>query len=323
MPDSIIPEFNECKARYTVFICTRNRADIIEDCLKSLVSLTSDGYPKICVIDNGSTDHTFDTCKKYFDHLSYHELHTVGLSKAKNKAIEICDTEYAIFLDDDGIPEPTWLDGIEEAISQNADVFGGPYIPYYRCPKPKWFLDHFGSAHLELKDGLQSEPVFFSGGNMGIRKSLAKRMNGFDQDLGMSGNNFGLGEETKLQMNIHEIAPESRFVYSSNMIMRHLVSKEKMSIRYIAKRNFHYGKIINSVDINNRLVRMSIIDLLKLMRFGTPIFYSIIARDRNRYVYWLSYVASYLNLHAMTAGVIVQKLSTMLSNSDADRAVQR
>ena len=57
--------------------------------------------------------------------------------------------------------------------SAEADIFGGPYTPFYTDKKPMWFDDALGSAHLDLVDGLQVMPTFLSGGNMGWRSGTS------------------------------------------------------------------------------------------------------------------------------------------------------
>src|SRR5215831_17871144 len=101
----------------SVCVCTYNRRELLEHCLKSLSELV-DPRPRyeieIIVIDNNSNDGTGTLVKSLIPHFPF-PLHYVyegvqGLSVARNTAIEVAGGEYLAFLDDECFVPTDWLD---------------------------------------------------------------------------------------------------------------------------------------------------------------------------------------------------------------------
>lgn len=289
---------------YTVAICTYNRSSLLDRCLNALTNIKLNETLRILIVDNGSTDSTRDLCQKYKGTIEYIFESNIGLSHARNRAIMECNTDYLIFLDDDAIPDASWLLGVEDAIANSADVFGGPYTPYYLSEKPAWFLDEFGSAHLDHAEGRQIGSTCFSGGNMGWRVSLLNDYGGFDPNLGMKGNELRLAEETALQLKIKRDRPQTIFWFSPRMSMKHFVSQEKMSLSYIIRRNFEYGRTLKFIDPDAEIMQKTSLQMLVDARFGLPLIYRIITRDKSETQFWKTYAARYLTIHSIRAGII-------------------
>ena len=302
----------------TVAICTRNRAEFLQTCLDGLhTSMGSDPMP-ILVIDNASSDRTAEVLRTYRDHIKIALEPRIGLSHARNRALAECGTDYLVFLDDDGIPSSSWAGAVRSAIARHApDVFGGPFVPFYRSPKKAWFADHLGAAHTDLRDGLQPFGTCFSGGNMGWRCGLLKSFGGFDPALGIAGGRLRLGEETALQMAMWQANPQTQFVFSAQMHMTHYVSPQKMTLRYIFQRNFIYGWQLADINHDDPMLGQPSWALARDARFGIPLIARLLIRDRRLYPYWKSFAAAYLSLHAIAVGVIVRRIS------DAARFVRK
>ena len=294
----------------TVAICTRNRAEFLQTCLEGLhASMGSNPIP-VLVVDNGSSDRTAEVLSTYRDRVRIVIEPRVGLSHARNRALAECDTDYMVFLDDDGIPSTSWASAVREVVADHTpDVFGGPFVPFYKAPKKAWFADHFGSAHTELRGGPQPFGTCFSGGNMGWRCDLLKSFGGFDPALGITGGRLRLGEETALQVAIWQADPQAKFVFSAQMYMTHYVSPQKMTLRYIFQRNFTYGWQLVEINPVDQMLGRTSLALARDARFGLPLFARRLVRDRRRYPYWKSFAAAYISLHAIALGVIVRRVS--------------
>ena len=295
---------------FTIAICTRNRADFLRKCLNGLCSSNQAIHPIIIVVDNNSTDATGDIAEQFADKVHLIHEKNVGLSHARNTAIANCHTPYIVFLDDDGIPDTEWTSAISNMIEEHhPDVFGGPYSPYYTDPREQWFSDEMGAAHAELSDGHQPSGVCFSGGNMGWRVELLKTFGGFDPKLGISGNELRLGEETALQLAIWQRIPDAKFCFSRKMHMIHHVSKMKMRLRYIHKRNFTYGWQLHDIDPKQEILKNDIFHLMLQTKLGLPLILRYFVRDRTIYPYWKGYAAAYLSLNSILIGIAARKFS--------------
>ena len=65
-----------------------------------------------------------------------------GLSHARNRAVDAAKGDYIVWTDDDVVVAPGWLAAYIEAFRRwpEAAVFGGPIIPRYAPPVPKWLI---------------------------------------------------------------------------------------------------------------------------------------------------------------------------------------
>ncbi len=295
---------------FQVAICTFNRADHLDRCLEGLFACSGSHLLEVLVIDNGSTDKTPHVVSTYNAKLSISYVFEpeVGLSCARNRALKHAQKKYIVYLDDDAIPDQCWLSAIDAGILKyNPDLFGGPYYPLYLSTKRPWYLDDFGSAHYDLKEGDIDPTVCFSGGNMGWRVSLLKRLGGFDTRLGMMGGIVRLGEETMLQIKLRD-SPSLRRVFFSQMSMSHYVSCNKMTLTYIANRSFCYGRELHLINpCDTLLVHSTLRTVISQMRFGLPLLQKLIFRDRHQYPFWKTYAAKYLALHMISVGVLWTK----------------
>lgn len=104
-------------------IPTRDRADVLKDCLESVINQTYKNIEVIVVNDN-STDSTLETLKKYsskYPFVKYFNSDGNGVGAARNLGIEKASGEYIAFMDDDDICE---LHRIE---SQMKPIFDSNY----------------------------------------------------------------------------------------------------------------------------------------------------------------------------------------------------
>lgn len=294
--------------RFTVAICTRNRARFLRRCLDGLLATLNGLQAPILLVDNASTDNTRTVATCFAHRVQYVVEPMIGLSHARNRALSLCTTEYLAFLDDDGVPGPSWGQAVAAvAEAGEADIFGGPYRPFYTDPKPIWFDDSFGSAHLDLKEGRQERLACFSGGNMGWRTALLHAEGGFDPGLGVAGRRLRLGEETAVQIMLQHKYSDLNVQCVPNMSMAHHVSKEKMRLSYIFRRNYLFGWQLRDIDPLNAVNKMSIALFARQTRLGLPLLMRLVCRDRGRDPYWRSYAARYLTLNSIMLGAQVRR----------------
>lgn len=99
----------------SVIIITRNRADLLDRCLNSIVNQVV-SPSEVIIVDNDSNDHTQSVIKKYKKILpikSTREIR-IGIPYARNAGIMIAKGNIIAFLDDDCTANPNWLSSIEE-----------------------------------------------------------------------------------------------------------------------------------------------------------------------------------------------------------------
>jgi glycosyltransferase involved in cell wall biosynthesis len=131
----------------TVAICTLNRAESLRRTLDSLAAmrLPDDVDWEVVVVNNNCTDHTDEVIKAFADRLPIRREFEPerGLSHARNRAIDAAKGHYVVWTDDDVVVDPGWLAAYVEAFRRwpEAAVFGGPIIPRFAPPVPKWLID--------------------------------------------------------------------------------------------------------------------------------------------------------------------------------------
>ena len=280
-------------------------------CLESLATALRGRPVPILIVDNASTDDTDAVVRRAPVVAEYVQEGRLGLSHARNTAVERCQTEYLVFLDDDAKPLPGWYDAIERGVERwNPDLFGGPYRPFYLTAKPTWFNDALGSAHIELEEGVLESKTFLSGGNMGWRLRLLREAGGFDPSLGMQGDRLRLGEETQVQAYLHATVPDLRAVFLPGMEMLHYVSPEKLRLTYWWRRAWDYGWRLGAIDPGNDLTAMSVWQLLQETKLGLPLLLRLFLRDRKLYPSWRSFALAYGGGRSgVLAGVLASKLA--------------
>ncbi|VBB05332.1 nucleotide-diphospho-sugar transferases [Lucifera butyrica] len=84
----------------SIIICTYNRSNCLDQLLSGLAQLSYPNY-EIIVVDNNSTDCTYEICQKY--DLIYLKEPRQGSSYARNRGVEKSSGKYLLFLDDDTV----------------------------------------------------------------------------------------------------------------------------------------------------------------------------------------------------------------------------
>lgn len=112
----------------TIAVCTRDRADILSDCLDHLTRMPGEDLD-ILVIDNAPTDQStrtlVQTVQRRDPRVRYHREPRPGLSCARNAALEQARGEILAFTDDDVSVDPGWAQAIRQAAAAGAGCVTG------------------------------------------------------------------------------------------------------------------------------------------------------------------------------------------------------
>lgn len=161
---------------FSVIICTYNRERLIPRALKSLINQKFGDF-EIIIIDDGSQDNTESVCRSVLSQsvisgYTYHYQQNAGLSKARNKGIELSSGRYITFLDSDDEYLDYHLESRYKILNEMSsidllhgglEIIGNPYVP------DKNDL----SRKIHLKD-------CFVGGSMFVKRESALMLGGFD-----------------------------------------------------------------------------------------------------------------------------------------------
>lgn len=103
--------------RVSVVVCTYNRADGLAETLASL-TLQRFRQFEVVVVNGPSTDHTASVLDSYVDAVKVVDNPRANLSVSRNLGIRAAAGEIVAFIDDDALPEPSWL---QQAVPHFAD----------------------------------------------------------------------------------------------------------------------------------------------------------------------------------------------------------
>lgn len=243
----------ENKVLLSIVIPTFNAGTMTCRSLDQLTTQSlSHGNFEIVVIDNNSTDDTFDKIEKYtrqYDYISLYSEKNQGISHARNRGIKEASGEYILFLDGTKQAGENIIQLVMDAfLNQKPEPLsvGGRYVPRFEAPKPFWYDDSFEIRDWgEEKRFLQPSEAYvgFVGGVCAFKKDLLIRVKCFNPNLGMSGNKLRAGEEPDLYRKIYELQPDNTqtIFYDPDIKVYTRVPKERLTLRYRIRRAFGFG----------------------------------------------------------------------------------
>jgi hypothetical protein len=176
----------------------------------------------------------------------------VGLVAGRHKALEICDEEIVIYLDDDVTLPVGWLDKIVEPFCDREVHFVGcRYLPDYETAPPAWLENLWQESdgfrvlyHLSLLDGgdvsRAFSPLKVFGLCFAVRRETALRLGGFHPD----GYPWGLRRyrgdgETGLALQAEILGLKA--IYQGETFVKHRIPSARMTPEYFERRSFLQG----------------------------------------------------------------------------------
>jgi GT2 family glycosyltransferase/glycosyltransferase involved in cell wall biosynthesis len=243
----------------TIVIPTFNHLDLTRQCLDAIARTTEPGTAEVVVVDNASTDGTPELLREAEAEGRLRAVLNAenrGFSAACNQGAALARGSFVLFLNNDTIPQPGWLDALvataaDETIGvlgskllyadgtiQHAGVVvgerdGDPH-PYHV------YLCHPADApHVSRTRDLQ----MVTGACLFIRRALLEQVGGFDEV-------FWNGHED-LDLCLKARAAGYRVVYCGASVVFHLESQTK---RLIGLEQFHYEKGADTPEAQGRRI---------------------------------------------------------------------
>jgi glycosyltransferase involved in cell wall biosynthesis len=188
----------------SVAIPTRNRADLLEACLSSLVDQTlSPELFEVVVVDDGSTDSTAEVCERLSEvlPLTYQRLARSGIAAAKNAGLFASRGWIVLFFDDDDIAHAELLRAHVEAHRQWSDpriaILGyTTWHPSLKVTPVMRYATEIGQnlfSYPSLEPGRELDFTHFWGGRASAKRGFLLEHGAFNQDFTFGYEDIELG----------------------------------------------------------------------------------------------------------------------------------
>ncbi|MDJ1483152.1 glycosyltransferase [Cytophagaceae bacterium YF14B1] len=238
------------KPLISVIIATHNRDKYLEKAIYSL-SLQSLAYNEyeVLIIDNASTDKTKEIVEKQISKLnislSYIYSPEPSANKARNIGWQKALGKYVVFMDDDAIAVPEWLERIVsgfQTVSPSPGIIGGKVVPIWEKEPPDWLNPKLYGA-LSLID-YSPEKTFLDkklpfSVNMSFQKTLLAQYGGFDIALGRKGDKLLSGDETAIAIRIRNAG--YKVYYDPAIEVGHHIPSSRLDQSWFTKRYYWGG----------------------------------------------------------------------------------
>jgi glycosyltransferase involved in cell wall biosynthesis len=187
-------------------ICTLNRPHHLRQAVQSVVAqtLSPDRY-EILIVDNGSTVETEQVVQSEFrgvPNLRYVRECILGLSSARNTGWAQAVGGYVVYLDDDAMACPRWLEIILHVFTTEKPMLGcvgGKIDLLWEMPPPGWLsadlMGYLGRIDWSGVPRVLPETQWLGGGNIAFPRHLLAEVGGFQNHLGRVGSKLLSSEE--------------------------------------------------------------------------------------------------------------------------------
>jgi glycosyltransferase involved in cell wall biosynthesis/GT2 family glycosyltransferase len=192
------------KLTASVIVVTVNRAESLD---RTLTSLNQIRYPhfEVIVVNGPSIDHTAEIIAKHAHKLRAYATDQANISVSRNIGLAHARGDIAIFIDDDAVPEPDWLEALLRPYADPdiatvggfiRDAFGFEYQARYTV------CDRFGDARqFASADAFALEGESFlslTGANYSARREALLAIGGFDEEY------IWFLDETDVNLRMHD-----------------------------------------------------------------------------------------------------------------------
>ncbi len=221
----------------TVVIATRDRPQLLDRCLQSLLALD---YPNfdVLIVDNApssdATEQLIEDRYRQQDSVRRVREDQPGLAAAHNRALVEATGEILAFTDDDVVADPQWLSSLAAAFATGDDVacVTGMIVPLELDTQAQWWLEGYAgfskgfARKVYNLDRDRPDDVLFpyaagklgSGANMAFRPDVLREIGGFDTALGAGSGAYG-GDDLAAFFEV--VTRGHTLVYEPGAIVRH------------------------------------------------------------------------------------------------------
>jgi len=203
---------------------------------------------EVVVVDNDPSGSAREVCESVGPTLrwpvEYRTEPRRGIAHARNAAVAYAveGSDFIVFIDDDEVPEPAWLDELLRVQSAyDADVVSGPVFPHFCDRVPRWVTrgGFFDQAFANPRY-VTGHPIKLTAtGNVLIRTGVFTEINvEFDERLGLTG-----GEDINFFKRVH--AAGYSMVYAGEARVHEWIPGSRTDAWWMLKRAYRLGNALS------------------------------------------------------------------------------
>jgi len=228
----------------TIAIATFRRPRGLARMLDAIAKLETGANVSVLVADNDALGHEgFALCQtvraRYRWRLDAFIVPERGIAQVRNaliaRALERPEMAFLAMLDDDGAPDPEWLDALLKIQRQTAaDAVAGAVVPAFEAPPPVWASRASGIAPLRGNTG-PVQMIHGTGNTLFTRACLARLgYPYFDPRYALTG-----GEDKELFTRLKRLG--AAFAWCDEAVIRETMPASRVTLRWILQRAYRVG----------------------------------------------------------------------------------
>jgi succinoglycan biosynthesis protein ExoM len=225
-----------------ICIASYRRSAGLHGLLRGLSTVASHGClgrtVQVVIVDNDTSESARSIAEQAASWLPWPVRYVVeprrGIAQARNRALqEAAHSQFVLFVDDDEVPEPDWLEELVRCQSQYAaDITAGPVLSSLPSSAPQWIRR--GAFFERERYATGTELTYSRTGNVLIRRSLFDALGGFDESFGLTG-----GEDSHFFTRAYRAG--YRIIWCDEAVVREIVDPGRATLSWILRRAYQGG----------------------------------------------------------------------------------
>lgn len=233
----------------SIVIATKDRGEEITATIDSVLALNYDNF-EVILVDNCSSPPNQKLLQaiqqQHPDRLVYVRENKLGLSNARNSGIRHSKGEFILFLDDDAIVPPHWLQVMVQTFQNypKAYALGGKVIARFTTPPPDWLDQRLGVYISNFDHGNQIMPLYYNeyprGVNMAFRREVFSKVGYFLDCFGRKGKSLMGYEEIELCYRLEKAGFQILYVPYAEVY--HCIRGDRLNYEWFKRRFYWQGR---------------------------------------------------------------------------------
>jgi glycosyltransferase involved in cell wall biosynthesis len=170
---------SEITGKFSIIVPVFNGKQHLRACMDSIVAaMASYGNAELLVIDNGSTDGSYEVLLNEYGRLArILQIRGITVAAMRNRGAALADGEFLSFIDSDIIVGPDYFQCALDVLRTQADATGAKVeVPQ----SPHWVENTWYKIHARSRDGFVN---YINSGNFLVRRRTFLAVNGFDETM--------------------------------------------------------------------------------------------------------------------------------------------